>query len=67
MEPKDRSQKAAEDATSSTEEQVRADGTGDWRKFAEPRGWALKWDGFALGGAPERRDGYAPADKGTSR
>ena len=24
----------------------RSDGT--WRKFAEPRGWALKWDGSAL-------------------
>jgi hypothetical protein len=21
-----------------------------WRKFAEPRGWALRWDGVALSG-----------------
>ena len=67
MEPKDRSQKAAQDATSSTEEQVRADQQIAREKFAEPRGWALKWDGFALGGAPERRGRHAPADKGTSR
>lgn len=27
---------------------------GTWRKFAEPRGWAVKWDGFALPGVRER-------------
>ena len=67
MEPKNRSQKAAQDATSSTQEQVRADGEGTWRKFAEPRGWALRWDGFALSGAPEHRGRHVPADKETSR
>jgi hypothetical protein len=28
--------------------QARENGRGVWRKFAEPRGWALKWDGTAL-------------------
>ena len=26
-------------------------------KFTEPRGWALKWDGFALSTMGERRNG----------
>ena len=25
-----------------------------WEKFAEPRGWALKWDGFALSKTEDR-------------
>ena len=59
-----RDQMSAQDATGSTQEQVRADGM--WRKFAEPRGWAVKWDGAALDGMPGRRDRVAPADKKTA-
>ena len=34
---------------------------GAWEKFAEPRGWALKWDGMALAGVLERRSGNGRA------
>jgi len=47
-----RDQVSAQDATGSTQEQVRTDGM--WRKFAEPRGWAAKWDGAALDGFGDR-------------
>ena len=33
-----------------------------WRKFAEPRGWAVKWDGFGLPGVRERQAEKAQAD-----
>ena len=59
-----RDQMNAQDAAGSTQEQMRADGM--WRKFAEPRGWAAKWDGAALDGMPERRDRVSPADKKTA-
>ena len=36
----------------------RSDGT--WREFAEPRGWALKWDGFALSEIGEHQNGWMP-------
>jgi len=47
-----RDQMAAQDATGSNQEQVRADGM--WRKFTEPRGWAAKWDGAVLDGFGDR-------------
>jgi len=28
-------------------------------KFAEPRGWAMMWDGFTMSKAEERQDGSA--------
>jgi hypothetical protein len=30
---------------------------GRWEKFAQPRGWALKWDGAALAGIQARQAG----------
>ena len=35
---------------------------GTWRKFAEPRGWAVKWDRFGLPGVRERQVEKAQAD-----
>ncbi len=45
------SQKAARQETpaDTTTRQVTAKSS-TWRKFAEPRGWALRWDGVALSG-----------------
>jgi len=34
---------------------------GGWRKFAEPRGWSVRWDGFALSRIWDRRNGR-PSD-----
>ncbi|HQE93757.1 MAG TPA: hypothetical protein PLH19_13205 [Anaerolineae bacterium] len=25
-----------------------------WESFPEPRGWAMRWDGFALSGSAQR-------------
>jgi len=55
MDPKKRGEKAAKGTPASTEEQVHKNGDQKWQKFREPRGWAAKWDGFALAGAVERR------------
>ena len=53
-------QMVAQDAASSTQEQARENGAAPWNKFAEPRGWALKWDGFALSRMEERSNGHTP-------
>ena len=60
MDAQTRVQMAAQDAASSTQKQVRESGNGTWRKFAEPRSWALKWDGFALARMGEQRNGHTP-------
>ena len=44
---------------SSSAEDGAAKGNGTWRKFAEPRGWAVKWDGFGLPGVRDRQVGNA--------
>jgi hypothetical protein len=55
MDPKTRGGKVAQGTPASTEEQVQKNADEKWLKFREPRGWAAKWDGFALAGAVERR------------
>ena len=55
MDPKTRGKKVAKGTPASTEEQVHKNSDEKWLKFKEPRGWAAKWDGFALAGAVERR------------
>jgi hypothetical protein len=77
MNAQDHVQMSAQEAAGSTTEQARrgslhserepenSDGT--WRKFAEPRAWALKWDGFALSKTGERRDGRVPFPTDESR
>ena len=55
MDPKTRGGEVAQGTPASEEEQVHKNGRETWQKFREPRGWAAKWDGFALAGAVERR------------
>ena len=55
MDPKTRGETVAQGTPASAEEQVQRNGDEKWRKFREPRGWAAKWDGFALAGAVQRR------------
>ena len=55
MDPKTRAGTVAPGTPASEEEQVHMNGRETWQKFREPRGWAAKWDGFALAGAVERR------------
>jgi hypothetical protein len=47
MESKDRSQEQ-EIKASARDEKAMGKYSGTHRKFQEPRGWALKWDGDAL-------------------
>jgi hypothetical protein len=60
MDAKTHVRTVAQEAPASTQEQVQRNGNGMWQKFAEPRGWAAKWDGFALAGAVQRRNANAP-------
>lgn len=56
MDAQDRVQRFAREADCSTAGQA-LEGSDETRtKFAEPRGWALKWDGFALSEAEERQN-----------
>ena len=48
MEAQNRGQMVAQQAPGSTAEPVPGSSDGIWRKFAEPRSWALKWCGFSL-------------------
>ena len=59
MAAQNRVQTSAQEATRPAGKQVQEDRNGA-QKFAEPRGWALKWDGFALSMMGERRNGRTP-------
>ena len=59
MAAQNRVQTSAQEATRSAREPVQEKKDGA-RKFAEPRGWALKWDGFALSMVGERRNRRTP-------
>ena len=63
MDAQNRTQGSAQQAARSAEEQAQDTSNGTWRKFAEPRGWALKWDGFALAGVGEPQNGRVPSSK----
>ena len=54
MDAQDRVRKSAQEATRPTAEQGLQDSSRACEEFAEPRGWALKWDGFALSGILDR-------------
>ena len=59
MDAQNCAQMSAQDPSRSTAEQrprIRTD-EGMWKKFAEPHGWALKWDGFGLSEIGERQNG----------
>jgi hypothetical protein len=60
MKAQNRDQMFAQQAAGSTAEQVQGSSKETWKKFAEPRGWALKWDGFALSEIEEWQNGRAP-------
>jgi hypothetical protein len=53
MESKDRSQEQ-EIKASARDEKAMGKYSGAHRKFQEPRGWALKWDGDALAKAEDK-------------
>jgi hypothetical protein len=55
MAAQNRVQTSAQETTRSAREPVPENK--DAAKFAEPRGWALKWDGFALSMMGEQRNG----------
>jgi len=55
MTAQDRVRTSAREGAGSTGERVQERRSGTRKKFAEPRGWALKWDGFALSGMGEQR------------
>ena len=55
MDPKTRGETVARGTPASAEQQAQMNADGKWQKFREPRGWAAKWDGFALAGVVERR------------
>jgi hypothetical protein len=63
MDSKTRGGTVAQGTPDSTEEQVQKNGDEKWQKFAEPRGWAVKWDGFALAGMEERRNRNVPPSR----
>ena len=46
---------SAREGAGSSREQAQGKKGGAREKFAEPRGWSLKWDGFALSGMGEQR------------
>ena len=56
MAAQNRVQTSAQETTRSVKEPVQEKENAA-AKFAEPRGWALKWDGFALFTMGERRNG----------
>jgi len=58
MDPKNRVRTVDQKAPAQTQERVQRNGNEN--KFAEPRGWAAKWDGFALAGAVQRRNANTP-------
>jgi hypothetical protein len=60
MDPKTRGGTVTQRTPASTEEQVQKNADEKWLKFREPRGWAAKWDGFALTGAVQRRNANTP-------
>ena len=60
MDAKNRVRTVDQEAPASTQERVQRNGKEIWQKFAEPRGWAAKWDGFALAGAVQRRNANTP-------
>jgi hypothetical protein len=60
MAAQNRVQTSAQGATRSAGERVQENRSGAREKFPEPRGWALKWDGFALSMVRERRNGRTP-------
>jgi len=41
-------QMARQEATTGAADQAAAHNSMRWRKFAEPRGWSVKWEGSAL-------------------
>ena len=62
MNTQPRNQESARDAARSTQGQARADRPATHEKFAEPRGWALRWDGFALAGCGRTGQGKDKED-----
>ena len=60
MNARNRGQTSTRQAPRPEVEQGREHGNGTWHKFAEPRGWALKWDGFALSEIGEHQNGRMP-------
>jgi hypothetical protein len=48
---------SGQEVARTTAEQTPEVSGGAWEKFAEPRGWALKWDGFSLHRVQKRQGG----------
>ena len=57
MNTQPRNQESAKDSARSTQGQARTGQPSTREKFAEPRGWALRWDGFALAGGGRNAQG----------
>ncbi|MDY6877060.1 MAG: hypothetical protein SWK90_12765 [Chloroflexota bacterium] len=55
MDAQDRVRGGTQEADCPTAEQRPAGGSGAREKFAEPRGWAMKWDGFGLSESGARK------------
>ncbi len=66
MDAQNRTRMFAQEAACSTAERRLGSSKGVREKFAEPRGWALKWDRFALSEIGERQDKQAPFPAVTS-
>ena len=60
----DRVPTSAREGAGSTGEQAQGRRSGARKRFAEPRGWALKWDGVALSRLENRRNGHTPSPAG---
>ena len=67
METQNGVQRFAQEAARSTAEQVLKKSDATWEKFPEPRGWALKWHGFALSEIREQKKRHAPLPNVESR
>ena len=62
MDAQNRARRFAQETACSTAEQGPEHSSEAWRStvFAEPRGWALRWDRFALSEIRERQGEFTP-------